>query len=80
MPEFDELSLYWLPLVDALMEIMLMALVGRTRGFGLGGRPVLLVLVPQVSGVKRERDEGCCRMQKTKVWLWRRREHCGCAT
>lgn len=74
----------------AAVETMLMALVGRTYGFGLVGRmdmalllrPLLLLMLlllelPQVSGEKRERLEGCCRTQKTKVLLMKRREHCG---
>lgn len=66
---------YVLPVWDADIETMLIALVGRTKGFGDWGRPLAEVLVPHVSGVKREREEGCCRTQKTNVLLIVSREH-----
>ncbi len=64
---------------DAVPETMLMALVGRAIiGFGLGARaPAPAELEPQVSGVKRERLEGCWRTWKTKVLFMTRRRHCG---
>jgi hypothetical protein len=59
-PPFGLLPLLSEPLceTDAVPETMLMALAGRTMpiGFGLGGQ---VGPAPQVSGVKRERLDGC---------------------
>lgn len=64
----------WLMLAEA--DIMLIADPGRVMLSpampGLTGRPerpLLRVPEPQVSGVKRDMDEGCWLTQKTKVLL-----------
>ena len=65
---------------DAEPETMLIALAGRlmSMGFGEGARaPGPALLAPQVSGVKREREEGCWRTWKTKVLFMTKRLHCG---
>ena len=66
---------------DAEPETMLIALAGRVIiiGLGLGALPPAPVLLePHVSGVKRERLDGCWRTWKTKVLFMTRRLHCGC--
>lgn len=62
-----------------------MAEEGRTKGAGEVERSPNAELLraeallepPQVSGEKREREEGCWRTQKTNVLLMTRRLHCG---
>lgn len=63
---------------DAEPETMLMALAGRVMSIGLGLgalAPPPVLLEPHVSGVKRERLEGCWRTWKTKVLFMTRRLH-----
>jgi len=82
MAPFGLLPLLSEPLceTDAVPETMLMALAGRVipmPGFGLGGQVGAPPPEPQVSGVKRERLEGCWRTWKTKVLFMTRRLHWG---
>ena len=71
-------------------EVMDIAEEGRVKGAGevernpkaelLRADALLELLAPQVSGEKREREDGCWRTQNTKVLLMTKRAHCGCAT
>lgn len=80
-------SEYKLPVWEAPAEeeAMDMADEGRTKGAGeVERRPnaellraEALLEPPQVSGEKRESEEGCWRTQNTKVLLMTRRLHWG---